>query len=98
MKLNPKTPNMDAIWVICGVFAQTVASRFQGKPVKAQPLINSNATQKIQILTSRLIPGRENIQVKEAVKPIYNAIPDERTKTAKGDSQANFSGSTKKEL
>tara|TARA_B100000700_G_scaffold135125_1_gene150959 strand:- start:39 stop:335 length:297 start_codon:yes stop_codon:yes gene_type:complete len=98
MKLNPKTPNMDAIWVICGAFAQTVANRFQGKPVKAQPLINSNITQKIQILTSLLIPGRENMQAKEAVKPIYTAIPDERNKTAKGDSQANLSGSTKKEL
>ena len=89
---------MDAIWVICGVFAQTVASKFQGKPVKAQPLINSNITQKIQMFTSLLIPGRENMQAKEAANPIYIAIPDERKKTAKGDSQANLSGSTKKEL
>tara|TARA_E500000331_G_C16794783_1_gene513954 strand:+ start:247 stop:516 length:270 start_codon:yes stop_codon:yes gene_type:complete len=89
---------MDAIWVICGVFAQTVASKFQGKPVKAQPLINSNITQKIQILTTLLIPGREIMQLKEAVNPTYIAIPVERNKTAKGDSQANLSGSTKKEL
>ena len=98
MKLNPKTPNMDAIWIICGVFAQTVATKFQGNPVKAQPLINSNITQKIQMLTSLLIPGRENMQVKEAANPTYIAIPDESNKTAKGDSQANLSGSTKKEL
>ena len=50
------------------------------------------------MLTSLPIPGRENIQVKEAVRPIYTAIPDERNKTAKGDIQANLSGSTKKEL
>tara|TARA_Y100000739_G_C20314864_1_gene331651 strand:+ start:330 stop:626 length:297 start_codon:yes stop_codon:yes gene_type:complete len=98
MKLNPKTPNIDAICVICGVLAQTVATKFHGNPVRAQPLISSNTTQKIQILTSLLIPEREKMQVKEAVRPIYTAIPDERNKTAKGDIQANLSGSTKKEL